>query len=618
MKKLKRNNIFVGFVFALMTTILLGMVLFSYIFGAGDNSFMNVASWIYYFFSSIMHASLFILLPFAIVFLPLSLMGLKNKINIPLLSIIYVFIVLISIINRFVFQIYHFHINGFVLDMLFSEGAGDIFVFSFWLYAKAILIFICVCLAIFCLYRLSAYITKKTRKTKKVYLCSLYSFIGIIILSQGIHIYGAATMKTSILECNTYLPYYFPISMNSTLDKWGIIDKKQIANINFKDKTSPLSYPINKLTSNNNKISKPNIVIIAIDSWNYRTMTKECMPNVWEFKEKAEYFSNHLSSRNGTRGGIFGLFTGLSSYYWKSFEYSSLKPIFIEQLQKHDYKIQIYPSATFQSPPFDRMFFKGMKDINTSTKGRTVYERDCNITNNFISDLPKYKKADKPFFAFLFYDMAHAISIPKEKNNHFLPAWDYADYSKLTNNTDPLPFYNLYRNCIYQIDSLVAKVLNSLKENNLLDNTIILITGDHGQEFNENKKNYWGHSGNYTKYQIQVPLILYYPKVESKTFTHRTTHYDIVPTLLHKALGINNSPKDYSMGEYLHNKSSRGWHVVGNDLNYAFITEEGYIIEKEGNGYVKVYDKNLNLQKNYKLSPKLINENLLKLNRFFK
>ena len=72
------------------------------------------------------------------------------------------------------------------------------------------------------------------------------------------------------------------------------------------------------------------------------------------------------------------------------------------------------------------------------------------------------------------------------------------------------------------------------------------------------------------------------------------------------------------MGEFLHNSTSRGWHVVGNDLNYAFITEEGYIIEKEGNGYVKIYDKNLNLQKNYKLSPKQINENLLKLNRFFK
>ena len=543
MKKLKRDNIFVGFVFTLITTGLLGMILFSYMFGAGDNSFMNFVSWVYYFFSSIMHASWFILLPFVLIFLPLSLMGLKNKINIPILSIIYIFIILISIINRFVFQIYHFHINGFVLDMLFSEGAGDIFVFSFWLYVKAILIFLCVCLVIFCIYRLSVYIAKKKYKNQKVYLHSLWFFLSIVLLSQGLHIYGAATMKTSILESNTYLPYYFPISMNSTLDKWGIIDKKQITNISFKDKTSPLSYPINKLKVEKNT-KKPNIVIITIDSWNYRTMTQECMPNVWKFKEKAEYFSNHLSSSNGTRGGIFGLFTGLSSYYWKSFEYSSLKPIFIEQLQKNNYNIQIYPSASFQSPPFDRMFFKGMKSINTSTKGKTVYERDCNITNNFISDLSKYKKADKPFFSFLFYDMAHAISIPKEKNNHFLPAWDYADYSKLTNNTDPIPFYNLYRNCVYQIDSLVAKVISSLKENNLFDNTIIIITGDHGQEFNENKKNYWGHSGNYTKYQIQVPLILYYPKVEHKTFAYRTTHYDIVPTLLNMALGINNFPKD--------------------------------------------------------------------------
>lgn len=614
----KKDNLLVGSIFALLSICLLGLILFSYMFGAGDNSFMDFGSWIYFFFSSILHSSLFILIPFVILFLPLCLIGLKNKVTIPILIIVYVFIILIAIINRFVFQIYHFHINGFVLDMLFSEGAGDIFVFSFWLYIKAILIFLFVCIAVFGTYLLSKRLAHNIKRKKQFYFLSLYSFIGVIIISQGLHIYGSATMRTSILESNTYLPYYFPISMNSFLDKCGIIDKKNITNINFKDKKSSLSYPIKPLHKNNTSTNKPNIVIIAIDSWNFRTLTEECMPNVWRFKQKSEFFANHLSSSNGTRGGIFGLFTGLSSYYWKSFEYSSLKPIFIEQLQKNNYNIQIYPSASFQSPPFDRMFFKGMKSINTSTKGKTVYERDCNITNNFISDLSKYKKADKPFFSFLFYDMAHAISISKEKNNHFLPTWDYADYSKLTNNTDPIPFYNLYRNCVYQIDSLVAKVISSLKENNLFDNTIIIITGDHGQEFNENKKNYWGHSGNYTKYQIQVPLILYYPKVESKTFTHRTTHYDIVPTLLNMALGINNPPKDYSMGEFLHNNSSRGWHVVGNDLNYAFITEEGYIIEKEGNGYVKVYDKNLNLQKNYKLSPKQINENLLKLNRFFR
>ncbi len=617
MKKEKKDNIFVGTIFTLLSVLLLGLVLFSYIFGAGDNSFMDTKAWIYYFFSSLLHGGLFILVPFALVYIPLSLCGVKRKISIPILSFFYIFVTLVFVINRFVFQIYHFHINGFVLDMLFSEGAGEIFVFSVWLYIKAFLILACVCLAFFFLYRLSVYLSKKVR-SRKLYSCSLVSFLVVILISQGLHIYGAARLETSILESDTYLPYYFPISMNSALDKMGIIDKKQITNIKFKDNKAPISYPLHQLTKDGLHSSKPNIVVIAIDSWNFRTLSKECMPNIWKFKEQAEFFQNHLSSSNGTRGGIFGLFTGLSSYYWKSFEYSSLKPVFIDQLQKNNYDIQVYPSATFKSPPFDRMFFKGI-DINSSTKGKTAYERDCNITSNFIYDLKKHKKENnKPFFSFLFYDMAHAISIPKERNSRFLPAWDYADYSTLTNSTDPLPFYNLYRNCVYQIDSLLGMVLNSLKENQLLDNTIVLITGDHGQEFNENKKNYWGHSGNYSKYQIQVPLILYYPKVEYKTFAYRTTHYDIVPTLLNMALGINNPPKDYSMGELLHNSSSRGWHVVGNDLNYAFITEDGYIIEKEGNGYVKVYDKNLNIQRNYKLSPKEINDNLLKLNRFFK
>lgn len=44
------------------------------------------------------------------------------------------------------------------------------------------------------------------------------------------------------------------------------------------------------------------------------------MPSVSRFMEQSEYFPRHLSSSNDTRGGVFGLFTGLSSYYWKSFE----------------------------------------------------------------------------------------------------------------------------------------------------------------------------------------------------------------------------------------------------------------------------------------------------------
>ncbi|MDO5760572.1 MAG: sulfatase-like hydrolase/transferase, partial [Bacteroidota bacterium] len=428
---------------------------------------------------------------------------------------------------------------------------------------------------IFLLVKLSLFVAKKINSSKKNYSLVIISFAFVLLFSQSIHIYASAKIKTSVLESSSFLPYYFPISMNSTLDKWGIIDKKNLNTLDFKNKDSKLNYPLHRLEYE--KVDKPlNIIIIAIDSWNYRTLNKETMPNTYSFMQKAQFFSHHLSSSNGTRGGLFGLMTALSPYYWKSFEYSSLRPIFFDELERNKYTIQLYPSATLKSPPFDRVIFKGLENVNTSTIGKTSYERDCNITNNFIKDLPKYTEQNQPFFTFLFYDLPHAISLPKEKNKKFQPSWDYADYSKLNNNIDPLPFYNLYRNCVYQVDSLIGLVLGNLEKNNLLKNSVIVITGDHGQEFNENHKNYWGHSGNYSKYQIQVPLIFYYPNIESKTYAHQTTHYDVIPTLMNMFLGVKNPLSDYSMGKYLYDNKQKAWHIVGNDLNYAFITQEGY------------------------------------------
>ncbi len=617
MKPDKKQNLLVGALFALLATGLLGLVLFSYMFGAGDTSFMDLLGWLYFLSSSLMHAALVCAVPFLLLFLPLSLAGVRTRVSIPILGTLYSLLILLAVVNRFVFQIYHFHINGFVLDMLFSPGAGDIFVFSFWLYVKAAVILLCVAGAVVLLAWLAA---KWARRSSHATL--RYPLLGLLaaaLLSQGLHIYGAATLRTSILEADAFLPYYFPVSMNSALDRWGIIDKKQIATINISERRSPLNYPLRPLQTDS-FAERPNIVVIAIDSWNFRTLTPECMPNLWRFKEDNEYFANHLSSSNGTRGGIFGLFTGLSSYYWKSFEYSSLRPVLVDQLVDAHYNIQLFPSATFQSPPFDRMFFKGMDTLSTSTQGASVYERDCNLTRNFSRFLAsRSPQPPQPFFAFLFYDLAHAIALPADKNTRFTPAWDFADYSRLTNSTDPTAYFNLYRNCVYQIDSLIGIVLRELDERDLLWNTIVVVTGDHGQEFNENHKNYWGHAGNYTKYQIQVPLILhYYHNDPGTVFTHRTTHYDIVPTLLWLALGVTNAPSDYSMGTFLGDTASRGWHIVGNDLNYAFITDDGHIIEKQGNGNVKIYDSALNLQPPHPLPPRHTNDLLLRRTPFYK
>ena len=622
----RKHTLRVGFIYFLLSTLLLAVVLFSYILRSASLSFMDVGGWIYFVCSCLSHGALFAVVPFLLFYVPAALLGAGPKWSGGLMCVGEVLITIVLIINSFVYGLYHFHINGLVMSMLTGPGAGEIFVFSPWIYLKGslyIAAIIAVCVALLWLaIRVNGNLAPRTShlasRTSHLYRNSLLTLLGVTLLAQGMHVYAAATLKRSILESTGYLPYYFPIRMNSTLDRWGLIDGDKLSLMQFDDGDGggDLAYPVNPLQTEQPD-TLLNIVIFGVDSWNYRTMTRECVPNIYAFADSAELYPDHFSSSNGTRGGIFGLFTGVSSYYWDSFERSNTQPLLVTRLKQLGYDIQTYPSATFADPPFAKMFFAGIDGLNTDTKGANVYERDCQITRNFISDLDRHD-ANKPFFSFVFYDLPHAIQIPKDHLYHFQPSWEYADYMELGNDDDPTPFFNLYRNCVWTVDSLMGEAINALKERDLLKNTVIVITGDHGQEFNENHKNYWGHWANYSRPQTGVPMVYYYPGCTPKKAKHRTTHYDISATLLKQVLGVKNPTDDYSMGHLLSDPTPRDWHVVGNDLFYAFILSDGTIVEKRGAGNVVIFDKTMNQLDDYPLNAKQLNDAILRLNRFYK
>ena len=65
-----------------------------------------------------------------------------------------------------------------------------------------------------------------------------------------------------------------------------------------------------------------------------------------------------------------------------------------------------------------------------------------------------------------------------------------------------------------------------------MENTIVIVTSDHGEEFNDNHAGWWGHSGNFTRYQTQVPLVFYFPGRAPRRVTQMTAHVDVPTTLL--------------------------------------------------------------------------------------
>jgi hypothetical protein len=81
-----------------------------------------------------------------------------------------------------------------------------------------------------------------------------------------------------------------------------------------------------------------------------------------------------------------------------------------------------------------------------------------------------------------------------------------------------------YFDCISKYDGLIGKLAERLKQENMLENTVILVTGDHGGLGH-------GHGGE-TPYEMEIPVLLYGGSVtKGKIIEGVNTIADIAPTV---------------------------------------------------------------------------------------
>lgn len=89
-------------------------------------------------------------------------------------------------------------------------------------------------------------------------------------------------------------------------------------------------------------------------------------------------------------------------------------------------------------------------------------------------------------------------------------------------------------------DHWIGRVVDELKRRNLLESTVIAVTSDHGEDFNEMGPERWNrnHGLFVRRSQVHVPLLLRLPGAAHAGMRYRgvTGHVDVAPTLLR--LGI--------------------------------------------------------------------------------
>ena len=601
----------------LYLVFLFNLILFLFIALQYTTFLENIDGFFLKLYLGITTASHFFLIgmPPLVLSLPVYYLTKSNKITQGVHIILSTFILVIVKLDAVIFEQFRCHISPIVLKLVFGKRSSDIFQFS----TSNIIIAVLFIIALFGLQFFFYYLANKIllKKSQLKVKITLIGFVLLLLTSHLVYAWSDANYFRPVTQIKNVFPVFYPLTADKLMMNLGLVDlekARQNEKMQVATTANTVQYPLNSIVSENP--SKKNILYLVIDTWRNGYMNAQITPNIFEFSKRCQVYTNHLSGSNMTTGGVFSLMYGIPATYFDTFTGQKIAPVLITELQKQQYQMQVLSSSNLENPPFNRNAFANIPNLRLFSKGEKPSERDIEINDIWLNNFDKFDQK-KPFFGFLFYDAAHGFDYPKDYPLAVKPSLSEVNYLELDDDYDPALLINRYKNSLHFIDGLIGKVLQQLEEKGVLNNTIIVITSDHGQEFNDNKKGYWQHGGNFSDYQIHVPMMVFDASKAAKTYTQQTLHYDIAPTILQHYLGVTNKVFDYSFGHDLFNPIARTSFICGYNQRFAII-EKKQITNIYPSGLFDVTDQQLNTLDDAYINYDLVSKEMKAMNRFFK
>lgn len=394
---------------------------------------------------------------------------------------------------------------------------------------------------------------------------------------------------------------------------------------------------------------KYNIILITFDalSANYLSIygsDKETAPNLKNFSNQCFIFSNAISQSGSTVFSFCSIFTSRypftdnlseemffnSSYLWKCKKNALFLPYLLQKGGYHTYGIVRIGTAGSRFG-----FSHGFDYFDDGNIQQACAEE----TFNAVAELVK-SKIEEPFFLWIHNSEPHSPYFPPEKyfwmfyKNHSLPTiYSYLDFiisnssncsislnwsspweenlinlgdnlAQVSGNVDEYTFigkrYNIteeglkqakaaYFGNIRYADENFGKFLEYIKTQPFFNNTIIIISADHGESLGSH--NIFDHNDLYQDI-IHVPLLIHLPGQDFiRTIEEPVELVDIYPTIT-DILGLNleytirgenlfskNRNKSYQFSEYpwkkiLINKEIKVW--IEEDNIYFYNLSQDY------------------------------------------
>jgi arylsulfatase A-like enzyme len=333
------------------------------------------------------------------------------------------------------------------------------------------------------------------------------------------------------------------------------------------------------------KERKPNVLFILIDTLRADHLpiygySRQTAPNLTALARESIVFNRMYASTSWTAPSVATIFTSLYPEFHTVSDRTDVLPSSVvtlsEILKVGGYKtfgvsanVNVSPIFGF-SQGFEEFWVAKQRDaLRVTTLGavanqilgtrrlkrllrekREVVPRAETITDIALKFASESR--NEPFFAYVHYIDPH---VPYAPPSPYDRAFDYRSDSPLrSGGVDPqkligkgddpervAQILDQYDGEILYTDHQVARLLKGLKEMGVLDNALVIITADHGEEFFEHGK--LGHRETLYEEVIHVPFLMHWPGriPKGRSYDGIAGLIDVLPTIL-DLLGMKPPP----------------------------------------------------------------------------
>lgn len=346
-------------------------------------------------------------------------------------------------------------------------------------------------------------------------------------------------------------------------------DKKSIsAWLNYKNE----NLPDNKYSG---IFKGKNVIIIQVESLenfilNHSYENQVITPNLNKMLKSSIYFPNYFEQVNNgtssdadlmTNASVFPVRRGSTFFRFPDNKYNTMPDI----LKKFGYTTGAYHADYGYywnvKNALANFGFDQFMDINSFPKKDAYFmglTDQCFLSQ--VSDIVSAKK--QPFYAFCVTTTSHMPfnNLRPDLKTMKLPA----DFDKT--------HMGGYYQCFHYTDAQIGNFIDSLDKKGLLDNTVVVIYGDHtsihkyyGDEVAKMQpQESWWNNG------YRIPLIIYSKGMKGEVIPTDGGQIDLMPTLAY-TLGIDKS---------LYQNTTMGRNLLNTDKSYAILSN-GTIMGKE-------------------------------------